>query len=82
MADKNLDLAAKLERDIDNLLEFDKDETKFNPEKLKAMQIEINIPTATQKALKDIISKGVVDFNKFEAEDIDYKEVKPNEEDS
>lgn len=75
-----LEIEAKLERDIDNLLDFDKDESKFNPEKLMAMSVEISLSEHTINQIKKLSSKGVVDLNEFETEEIEYTEVKDEEE--
>ena len=72
---ENLELAAKLERDIDNLLQFDKEDALFNPKKLEALIINVTLPRSTQSALRSLMSKGVVDLNNFEAEDIPYEDV-------
>lgn len=77
--DKSLDIMGKCIDRMIKLADLDKEESSFNPEKLKAMNIEISIPAATQKALNKIINKGVVDFNAFQAEDIPYTEVKDEE---
>lgn len=76
LQNNDLELVEKFERQIDNLIGFEKDDLMFNPKKLEAMNIEITMDPATQKAFKAIISKGVVDFNRFEAEDIPHEEVK------
>ena len=75
----NLEVESKLERDIDALLNFDKDEAAFNPEKLANMNITIGMPDSIIKAFKDQISKGVIDLNELEAEDIDHTEVSEHE---
>ena len=75
----NLELAAKLERDIDNLLQFDKDDALFDPRKLEALTINITLPRSTQSALRALISKGVVDLNNLEAEDISHEDVTTEE---
>ena len=72
-------MAAKLERDIDNLLQFDKDDALFDPRKLEALTINITLPRSTQSALRALISKGVVDLNNLEAEDISHEDVTTEE---
>lgn len=74
--DKNFELAAKLERDIDNLIGFDKEESQFNPDKLKAQIYEISLPNAVQKAIMAMLKKGPVDLNSFEAEEIPFEDLK------
>jgi hypothetical protein len=74
-AEGNLEVEAKLERDIDNLLDFDKDDSTFNRDKLKSMSVTVELPNATQKALDKLFKKGVVDLNDLEAEDTEFEEV-------
>ena len=43
------------------------------------MNITIGMPDSIIKAFKDQISKGVIDLNELEAEDIDHTEVSEHE---
>lgn len=79
MESNDYEVASKIERDIDNLIGFDKEDAIFNPEKLANMKITIGMPDWLIKAYKNNNNKGVVDLNDFEAEDIDYTEVKEDE---
>jgi len=74
--DKNYELAAKLERDIDNLIGFDKAELGFNPDKLKATEITVKVSPAFEKLVLQMNNKGSVDLNNLEAEDINFEDVK------
>ena len=74
-AENNLELAAKLERDIDNLIGFDKEESQFNADKLKAQQYEITVPKSMEKMIMALLSKGSVDLNNFAAQEIPYEDV-------
>lgn len=80
--DKNLDIMGRCLDRMIKLADLDKEESNFNPDKLKAMEITISMPPAVQNALKKLVNKGVVDFNNFEVEDIDHEDIKPNEEGS
>lgn len=75
LVENNLELAAKLERDIDNLIGFDKEEATFNPDKLKAQKNEITVPKSMEKLIMDLLSKGSVDLNSMPAEDIPYEDL-------
>lgn len=75
LVDNNLELAAKLERDIDNLIGFDKEEATFNPDKLKAQKNEITVPKSIEKHILSLLKKGSVDLNNIPAEDIPYEDL-------
>lgn len=76
----NLEVEARLERDIDKLLDFDKDPEKYNPEKFKAMKFEFSVDNHTKKLLEKMYGKGTVDLNSVEAEDVGFEYVKDEEE--
>lgn len=75
------EVAARLERDIDRLIDFSAEDPKFNPDKLKNLEITVQISKPIESALMKVISKGVVDFNEFEAEDIPHEDVTDGKED-
>lgn len=58
-----LELVAKLEKQIDDIIGFDKDEAAFDPDKIKAQTYEIKIPKHLETALAKLVGKGVVDMN-------------------
>lgn len=66
IVDKCLDRMMKL-------ADLDKEDAPFNPDKLKAINIDIHIPGSMERALNKIISKGVVDFNELPAQDTEYE---------
>lgn len=77
--DKNLEqMGRALDRMI-KLAELDKEENLVNLEKLAAMDITINISKGAEKQLKEMSKDGVVDLNNWEADDADWEEVKPAE---
>lgn len=80
--DKNLDVMGKCLDRMIKLADLDKEDSNFNPEKLKSMDIGLAISKSTEKVLRDIISKGVVDLNNFEAEDVSFEEIPSDEKDS
>lgn len=73
--DGNLEVEARLERDIDKLLDFDKDPAKFNPDKFKALQILMTLPRGVKPMLEKMFNKGVVDLNNVEAEDVEFEDL-------
>lgn len=50
------------------------DSPEFNPEKLENKEIHIVLPKQMLEVLKDVVSKGVVDFNNLDVTDIDFEE--------
>jgi len=58
------------------LADLDKEDAAFNPEKLQAQIYEISLPKKLQNVLTKMIKKGVVDFNDYEAEDVEFEDVK------
>lgn len=55
--------------------EFGMDNPEFNPEKLLNKQIQIVVQPKLLNMLKEMITKGVVDFNAFDATDIEHEEI-------
>ncbi|MAF36466.1 hypothetical protein CL622_05110 [archaeon] len=76
--EKNLESMGKCLDRMIKLADLDKEEANFNPEKLQAQVYEISLPKALEKAVLTMLSKGVVDFNNFQAQDVEFEEV-PNE---
>ena len=74
--DKQLDVMGKCLDRMIKLADLDKEESAFNPEKLQAQIYDINLPKEVEKAFMVMISKGVVDFNDYGAEDVPFEEVK------
>lgn len=56
--------------------EFGMDNPEFNPDKLIAKEIQIIVQPKLLTMLKEMIGKGVVDFNNLDATDIDHEEIK------
>lgn len=81
LKEKNLtEYGRYLDRMI-KLAELDKEENLVNLEKLAAMDITINISKGAEKQLKEMSKNGVVDLNNWAADDAEWEEVKPEEED-
>lgn len=74
--DKNLEVMGKCLDRMIKLAELDKEEGNFNPEKLANIEITIGVDKKFQKAVSSMLEKGVVDLNDFEAEEIQYEDVK------
>ena len=62
---KGLDMYAKYG-------DFGAEELSFDPEKLEKKDIEITVDPKLIEVLKNMISKGVVDFNTLDVTDIDF----------
>lgn len=77
--EKDMDIMGKCLDRMIKLRELDKEDSLFNPEKLAAMSIEIKVSSGTDRALRQMIKKGVVNLNDFEVEDISYEDVEDEE---
>jgi hypothetical protein len=51
------------------------DNPEFNPEKLENKEIRIMLPKQMLDVLKDVVGKGVVDFNNLDVTDINFDEL-------
>lgn len=67
------ELVVKLEEQIDKLIGFDKDDLPFDPDKIKAQSFEIKISKTMENALMKAITKGPIDMNNLEAEEIPHE---------
>lgn len=76
--EKALEVMGKCLDRMIKLAELDKEEGLFNPEKLANMEITIGVNKAFQKAVQSMNSKGVVDLNNFEVEDIPHEDIVDN----
>ncbi len=74
--EKNLEqMGRSLDRMI-KLAELDKEDSIVNLEKLANLDITINISKGSEKQLKEMSKKGVVDLNNWEYQDAEWEEVK------
>ncbi len=73
--EKQWDLVVKLEGQIDVLLDFDKGDLLFDPDKIKSQDYDITVSKSMQDALVKAILKGPIDMNELEVEDIVHEEV-------
>lgn len=73
--DKNLESMGKCLDRMIKLADLDKEDSQFNPDKLRAQMYEISLHPAVQKAFMTMINKGVVDLNNFEAQDTPFEDV-------
>ena len=74
--EKALDQMGKCLDRMIKLADLDKEESPFNPEKLQAQSYEIVLDKKVEKVLMGMLSKGSVDLNNFEVEDVPHEEVK------
>ncbi|SDT15619.1 hypothetical protein SAMN05192545_2895 [Maribacter dokdonensis] len=75
MATKDRDLKEMgkcLDRMI-RLADLDKEESMFDPDKIKAQSFEIKISKTMETALMKAITNGPIDMNNLEAEDIPHE---------
>jgi uncharacterized protein (DUF3084 family) len=76
LKDKEIELAKKILDSYRELFDFNIDENELDPGKLKAHEYHIKVDRQTLKLMKEQLSKGSVDFNKYpNIEDVEYKEV-------
>lgn len=57
------------------------DNAEFNPEKFENMEIHVNVNKEVQSKLLDLLSGGSVDLNNLNVTDIDFEELKTDEDD-
>ena len=57
------------------------DNPEFNPEKFENMEIHVNVPKEVQNRLMEMLSGGSVDLNDLNVTDIDFEELKPEDDD-
>lgn len=57
------------------------DNPEFNPEKFENMEIHVNVNKEVQQRLLEMLSGGSVDLNHLNVTDIEFEELKPDEED-
>lgn len=74
--DKHLEAMGKCLDRMIKLADLDKEESNFNPEKLRAQEYNISVPKMMEKMIMSLLSKGSVDLNNFAAQDIPYEDVK------
>lgn len=80
--EKNLDAMGRALDRMIKLAELDKEENLVNLDKLANLDISINISKGSEKQLKAMSKKGVVDLNNWESQDAEWEEVKEeNDED-
>ena len=79
-SEKNLEQVGRALDRMIKLADLDKEENKVNLEKLAAMDIEVRISKRSEKAVQDMLEKGVVDLNNLEVQDIEFEEIPENGE--
>jgi len=57
------------------------DNPNFNPEKFENMEIHVNVDKQVQAKLLEMLSSGSVDLNNLNVTDIDFEELKTDEDD-
>ncbi|QQV91413.1 hypothetical protein Leef1_47 [Polaribacter phage Leef_1] len=81
LKDKNLELAAKLERDIDKILDFGKEEGVFDPDKIKTQNYDVVISEKQNALIEHFLNqKEKINMNLPETIDVDFSYVKPEDE--
>lgn len=80
MKKKDRDLAIKALNSYERLMGFDKTETLAELLKYKSVDIKIQISSKQKKAFDQFFNSGVVDFNDFDADEVDYEEVNDEDE--
>jgi len=73
--DKNLEAMGKCLDRMIKLSDLDKDDALFDPDKIKAQSYDIIISKQMEKALIKALSKGPIDMNNLEAEDIPHEPI-------
>jgi len=78
--DGNLDQQRKALDSYKELFDFDRnlDDEKL-AEKIEAHIYKITVPRDVAKALREQLNKGVIDFNQYPSEDVEYEEISDDE---
>ncbi len=78
--DGNRDQQRKALDSYKELFDFDRnlDDEKL-AEKIEAHIYKITVPRDVAKALREQLNKGVIDFNQYPAEDVEYEEISDDE---
>lgn len=80
--EKNLELAHKIDKEIDNLLGLDQEDSHIDLEKIAAQDYHIMMSKKQDRLIKQILSSGsVVNMNVDNTVEIDFEEVKNTKED-
>lgn len=74
------DLAVKSLNSYERLMGFDRSENLDELLKYKSVDIKIQISSKQKKAFDQFFNSGVVDFNDFDADEVDYEEVNDEDE--
>lgn len=78
----NEETARKCLDSYKSLFNFDDTEQKIDPKKLEASVYKLNLPRGAKNMLEAMFQTGVADFNNITAQDVTWKEVDNNEEDT
>lgn len=72
---ENLEVMGKCLDRMIKLADLDKEESQFNPDKLRAQIYDITLHKSVEKAFMAMIKTGVVDLNNYQAEDTEFEDV-------
>lgn len=72
---KEWELVLKAEEQIDKLLDFGAEEFGFDPEKIKSQNYQIKVSKRFESAVMKALSKGPIDMNNLQVEDIAHENV-------
>ncbi|ANF51746.1 hypothetical protein A0O34_15075 [Chryseobacterium glaciei] len=78
----NEETARKCLDSYKSLFNFADTEQKIDPKKLEASVYKLNLPRGAKNMLEAMFQTGVADFNNITAQDVSWKEVDNNEEDT
>ena len=82
LKDKNLELAFKIDSEIDKIIGLDKDDPVVNLEKIQSNHYEISIARKQELLIKQLFKEGnsVLDMNVSGTIDIDFTEIKEEQD--
>lgn len=75
LAAGELELAFKIDCQIDKLYGLDKDDVTFDPDKIAAQSYEIMMSSKMEKVFEKYITSGPIKMNDFRTIDVEHEEV-------
>jgi len=82
LKDKNIELAYKIDKEIDKLLGLDQEDSPIDLEKIASQDYDIIISKKQERLVQKILGTGgAVNMNVSDAVDIDFEEIKNTKED-
>ena len=82
LKEKKVELAKKILDSYRELFDFDVETSELEAGKLKPNEYKISVNKVVTKMVRDTLQNGIVDFNAYPAEDVEYTEIQDGEKES